>query len=138
MKRMLRDKVPTKSDLLKPKISENAREQLLKRQKIQKAEYDKSAKDMKQIDKGDSVHYMVGKTWEPAVVIDKHESPRPHTISNEMGHNIRWNRVHLQKTSEPPPDRPAYGTPRGPLKNLPDSETISATSFVCVKCDFNA
>ena len=102
MKRMLRDKVPTKPDLLKPKISENAREQLLKRQKTQKAEYDKSVKDMKQIDKSNSVCYRVGKTWEPTVVVDKHESPRSYIISNEMGHNVQRNRVHLQKTSEPP------------------------------------
>ena len=90
--------MPTKPDLLKPKISENAREQFLKRQKTQKAEYNKSVKDVKQTDKGDSVRYREGKTWEPAVVVNKHESQRSYIISNQT--DIRRNRVHLQKTSE--------------------------------------
>lgn len=42
--RMLRDKVPTKQELLIPKVPEYAREQLLKKQKTQKVHYDKGAK----------------------------------------------------------------------------------------------
>ncbi|WAR27095.1 hypothetical protein MAR_012799 [Mya arenaria] len=38
MSRRLRDKIPTKSDLLKPKVCENAFEQLLKCQKNQKTD----------------------------------------------------------------------------------------------------
>ena len=59
MNRMLRDKIPTKPDLLKPKVPEKAREQLINRQKTQKQYYDKSAKELKPLDMGNSVRYRI-------------------------------------------------------------------------------
>ena len=52
MNRMLRDKIPTKPDLLKPKVPAKAREQLINKQKTLKQYYDKSAKDTKPLDIG--------------------------------------------------------------------------------------
>ena len=102
MNRMLRDKIPTNPDLLKPKVPEKAREQLIDRQKTQEKYYNRSAKDLQPLDIGDSIRYRVGKTWEPAIVMDKHETPRSYIVSNEYGNTLRRNRYHLQKTQEKP------------------------------------
>ena len=52
MNRMLRDKIPTKPDILKPKVPAKAREQLINKQKTLKQYYDKGAKDTKPLDIG--------------------------------------------------------------------------------------
>ena len=101
MNRMLRDKIPTNKALLKPKVPESAREQLVRRQLTQKVDYDKNTKAMKPLTEGDSVRYRVGKTWEPAVVKKKHVTPRSYVIQNQAGTTLRRNRYHLRKTAEP-------------------------------------
>lgn len=102
MSRMLRDKIPTQPKLLEPRVAENARQQLIERQKVNKLEYDKNAKTMSQLQTGDSVRYRQDKTWEPAVVVNQHQSPRSYIISTETGQTLRRNRRHLLKTNEAP------------------------------------
>ena len=100
MGRMLRDIIPTNPKLFEPKLPENAKIMLKQRQQKQKMYYDKSAKDMKPLEPGDSVRYRHGKTWEPAVVVNKHDSPRSYIISTENGQSLRRNRKHIMKTKE--------------------------------------
>ena len=102
MNRMLRDKIPTKPKLLEPKIPLDAQQQLINRQIKQKSFYDKSSKDMKDLNPGDSVRYWKESMWEPAVFQNKHSTPRSYIIANEYGHKLRRNRVHLQQTNEKP------------------------------------
>jgi len=100
--RRLRDKLPTTAALLEPCVPVNARQQLLKCQERQKFYYDKHAKPLKGLQEGDSVRYRKGKSWEPAVVVNEHSSPRSYNITTDRGINLRRNRVHLQRTTQEP------------------------------------
>ena len=87
-----------------PKIPINAREQLLKCQEKQKFYYDKGAKPLKPLESGDTIRYYKEKTWEPAVVVNRHDAPRSYNIEAESGSKLRRNRVHLRKTLENRPN----------------------------------
>lgn len=71
MGRMLRDVIPTNPKLLEPKIPKNVKMMLKQRQQRQKLCYDKSAKNLRPLELGDAVRYRYGKTWEPAVEVEK-------------------------------------------------------------------
>ena len=102
--RKLRDKLPVKSSSLDPKIPINAREQLLKCQEKQKFYYDKGAKPLKPLESGDTIRYYKEKTWEPAIVVNRHDAPKSYNIEAESGSKLRRNRVHLRKTLENRPN----------------------------------
>lgn len=107
MSRMLRDKIPTKRQLLAPKVAVKARQKLTERQRRQKQYFDRDARDLKPLSDGDSVRYRVGKTWEPAVVTGRHSTPRSYLITTQNGQPLRRNRRHLLKTDEPRNDKPS-------------------------------
>ncbi|PJE77411.1 hypothetical protein CI610_03666 [invertebrate metagenome] len=103
MSRSLRSKIPVKNTMLMPKVAENAREQLTTRQEHQKFHYDKHAQCLPSLMPGDAVRMRVQKTWEPAVVQQRHTTPRSYVVQTPNGRSYRRNRNHLLKTPEEPP-----------------------------------
>ena len=102
--RRLRTKLPVSSHLLQPTIIADVRYQLVKLQERQKSYYDRTAKSLSQLLPGESVRYKStpSSTWKPAVVDRRHSTPRSYVIHTDYGTQLRRNRRHLQKTSEPP------------------------------------
>lgn len=49
---------------------------------------------------GENVRVRRGATWQPAVVLHKHEQPRSFVIRTPDGRQYRRNRRHLRKTDE--------------------------------------
>ena len=79
MSRMLKSKLPTSSSLLKLRVVEKAQEKLRERSDRQKVYYYRNAKPLPQIKEDDTVRIRKGKTWEPAIVSEKHTAPRSHS-----------------------------------------------------------
>ena len=100
MSRHLRSHMPTIPTMLQPTISEGIREKLAQRQQKQKCQYDKGAKPLPDVEPGDNVRYQVDRSWKPATVIKKHDSPRSYYIRTHQGTVIRRNRYHLKRTNE--------------------------------------
>ena len=105
MSRMLRDKLPSVAELLNPKIVRHARDQLVKRQKIQKSIYDGNAKDLSDLRQGDSVYVQRGKEWQPATVIGRSDQPRSYFVlcgGRQLRRNRRWLRrvIHPKDSIE--------------------------------------
>ena len=90
----------TQPNLMEPEVAENVRQESIEKQKVQKLEYDKSAKNMKPLHAGDSVRYQHEKTWEPAIVVQQHHSQRSYIITTQTGQTLQRNRPHLLKTNE--------------------------------------
>ena len=78
---------------LNPKIVRHARDQLVKRQKIQKTIYDKNAKDLSDLRQGDSVYFQQGKEWQPATVVGRSDQPQSYFVmcgGRQLRRNRRW------------------------------------------------
>ena len=62
-----------------------------------------------------------GKTWEPAIVSEKHTAPRSFIVTTLDGFAYRRNRRHLLPTNEAPPviTGPAYDDPVAPVAATP-------------------
>ena len=103
MSRMLKSKLPTSASLLKPRVVEKAQEKLKERSDRQKMYYDRNAKPLPQIREDDTVRIRKGKTWEPAIVSEKHTAPRSFIVTTPDGTAYRRNRCHLLPTIEAPP-----------------------------------
>ena len=108
MGRRTKTLLPTTDQLLQPQASNSSddRAKLIERQQKQKWYYDRTAKDLKPLEKGDAVRMKPlrpgEKKWRKALVIDKHDQ-RSYTVETSDGGTYRRNRVHLKKTQEPPP-----------------------------------
>ena len=105
MSRRLRSSLPMTAAMLKPQISKSVKAALEDRQARQKYYYDRSAKSLPELKPNDVVRFPGNKSWEPAVVVSKHPSPRSYDIKTAQGTYLRRNRRHLRKTVElsPPP-----------------------------------
>ena len=103
MSRRLRSNLPMTATMLKPHISKGPKAILEQRQARQKHWYDRTAKPLSKLRPNDVVRYPGNKSWEPAVVVGKHTSPRSYHIKTAQGTSLRRNRSHLKKTIEPPP-----------------------------------
>ena len=106
MSRRLRSSLPMTAMMLKPQIGTGAKAALECRQARQKHYYDKTAKSLPELKSNDVVRYPGNKSWEPAVVVGKHASPRSYDIRTAQGTQLRRNRRHLKKTVELPPPAP--------------------------------
>ena len=73
---------------------------LEQRQQKQKSQYHKGAKPLPELKPSKIVRYQAGKSWKPATVINKHESPRSYNIPTSKGAVLRKNRHHLKQTKE--------------------------------------
>ena len=108
MSRHLRSSLPMTAEMLKPQVSTGAKAALEHRQARQKFYYDKTAKSLPEL-KSNDVRYPRNKSWEPAVVIGRHTSPRSYDIRTAQGTQLRRNRRHLKKTMES--SSPSSATP---------------------------
>ena len=99
MSRRLRSSLPMTAMMLKPQIGTGAKAALECRQARQKHYYDKTAKSLPELKSNDVVRYPGNKSWEPAVVVGKHASPRSYDIRTAQGTQLRRNRRHLKITT---------------------------------------
>ena len=76
MSRMLKSNLPTSASLLKPRVAEKAQEKLKELSERQKMYYDRNAKPLPRIKEDGTVRIRREKTWEPAIVSEKHTAPR--------------------------------------------------------------
>ncbi|XP_055861369.1 uncharacterized protein LOC106067741 [Biomphalaria glabrata] len=100
MSRRLRDIIPTDPKLLKPSVAENAETLLNERQRKSKVKYDSKARLPKDYSVGEKVRVRLGQTWQKAVVIKKHPSPRSYIIKTNDGKTYRRNQRFLNKSYE--------------------------------------
>lgn len=104
MGRRLKSILPVSHELLKPKGYSTSVEQHLKhRQQKQKMYHDRSARDLKSLDRGDVIRVRQDGKWEPGVVEEKSGHPRSYHIQTPSG-EYRRNRSNLLKTNEDLPD----------------------------------
>ena len=102
MSRSLRSILPCTPDKLAPKSPDlsKVRKNMNLSRTVQKKYHDVGAKTLKPLQNDDSVKIQKqNKSWQPAVVIDKHD-PRSYTVRTEDGAQYRRNRRHLLKTNE--------------------------------------
>ena len=97
--RQIRSKVPKLASSLVPKSCE-AKDVLERRQALQKSYYDRGTKNLPPLTTGDNVVVRTDKqtSWEPAVVVDSHTSPRSYVIDDGR-QLLRRNRVHLKPST---------------------------------------
>ena len=104
--RLLKSKLPTAKNLLKPHVVPSMSDQLALRQMKQKYYHDKSAKpELPQLDTGQEIRFRgpEGK-WRNGTVAGKHEMPRSYIVQGESGRMFRRNRRHMfpiPNTKEP-------------------------------------
>ena len=92
MNRSLRTRLPRTEDLLYETAAPSQRNAV---------NYDKTAKDLKPLQKGETVRIRHNQQWEPiAKVINKADTPRSCIVQTESGNLLRRNRKHLLKTGE--------------------------------------
>lgn len=103
MSRRLRSVLPTTFQQLQPKIVDlqQTKKHLSIRQANQKADFDKNAKPLPSLSRGDNVRVYRKKTWNPAVVLEKRPEPRSFVIKTREGQVLRRNRRDLIKDSVP-------------------------------------
>ncbi|KAL9953818.1 hypothetical protein ACROYT_G041285 [Oculina patagonica] len=103
MSRMLKSKLPTMESLLKPQLVDSPKQKLQQRSDKQNMYYDRNAKQLPSIKKGETARKRKGKTWEPAIVTAQHTAPRSYIVATPDGTTYRRNRHHLLPTVESPP-----------------------------------
>jgi len=101
MSRRLRSTLPLTHSLLAPTVNKGVTKQLKDQQERQQVYYDRGARPLPPLSKGDTVQYRTGNTWQPAVVISGClEAPRSYLIKNINNHTLRRNCRHLKRTSQ--------------------------------------
>jgi len=92
MNRSLRTRLPRTEDLLYENAAPSHRNA---------ANYDRTAKDLKPLQKGDTVRIRRSQQWEPmAKVLKETDTPRSYIVQTESGSMFKRNRKHLLKTGE--------------------------------------
>ena len=101
MGRRLRTLIPVTEDMLKPQLygPEEVLPKLKERQRKQKLQHDKTAKELPPLKEGEVVRVKEGSKWKPARVTQVLPSPRTFKVETENGEYGR-NRRHLLKTGE--------------------------------------
>ena len=82
---MLKDSQPTATSLLFPKAAQGVHRSLLARQQRQKRYHDRGTKTLPVLQIGVPVTVQQGRTWNPSVVVEKHEAPRLFKVTFEDG-----------------------------------------------------
>lgn len=96
----LKGKLPTSTSLLTPDGSERVHQRLTERQHKQKLYFDRQTKTLPDLREGENVRMQRGESWQPAMVLHKHEQPRSFVVRTPDGRVYRRNRKHLRKTTE--------------------------------------
>ena len=101
MGRHLKSILPATNQQLKPSyINHKIAKKRMQGQKInQKENYDKRAKSLPILEKGDECRVQFGKVWKPAIILDKH-GERSYKIQTEDGAINRRNRRYINRTRE--------------------------------------
>lgn len=103
MSRQTRTQLPTMPKLLKPTVDENVYQKIMANKDKQAANYNKGAKDLPELQKGDIVRFIPpGSTTKEAVKarVGKQVGIRSYEVITEDGAQYRRNRKHLRKTKE--------------------------------------
>ena len=98
MSRRLRAKIPMSCNLLKPEVV-TVYDDLCARQLRQKRYFDRSAKPLPALQKGDKVRFKKHNKWDDGVVCEKTSEPRSYLVRNAHG-CVRRNRRHLHKVPQ--------------------------------------
>ena len=106
MSRVLKDRLSTATSLLSPKVAEDLHRSLLARQQRQKRFHDRGTKALPALQTGVPVTVQQGRTWHPAIVVEKHEAPRSFKVRTEDGQILRRNRNFLRQSMEAEPTQP--------------------------------
>lgn len=102
--RRLRTKIPICDKLLKTEVPQvDVKTTLQEKQRKQRKLYNRNAKDLPPLEVGDKVNVQRGLEWEPAIVVEKHPSPRSYIVQNSSGSELRRNRKWLNKSVTSPP-----------------------------------
>ena len=126
LSRMLKDKIPVTSELLAPKVAEDAYRALKARQRKQKAYYDRGTKPLSKLNVGDSVTVRLGRRdWTPAVVTQLHSAARSYLVTTENGRVYRRNRWVINSSAEPLPVVLAAQEETPSVPNVPGSHHSS-------------
>ncbi|XP_041867384.1 uncharacterized protein K02A2.6-like [Melanotaenia boesemani] len=115
MSRRLRSVLPVTNQHLKPRVTSWKRVQQTrkKKQTTQKLYYDRCAKPLSILQRGDNIRYQQETgLWKPAVIIQPAETDRSYIIRTGEGQTLRRNRRHLINSK----DQPAAADP-GPASN---------------------
>ena len=96
MSRHLRSHLPRLPAMLQPCVSEGVKEKLKQCHLRQKSQYDNGTKPLSDLKPGDTIRYQVNKSWKPATVVNKHDSPWSYNIQTPEGTVLRRNRYHLK------------------------------------------
>ena len=138
MLRCLRTRLPCLDSQLVPNVVMDAQNLLIQKQQLQKNMYDKNAKDMEPLEKGEIVQIRSNK-WNPAIVKNVHMNPRSYIVESEDGGVYRRNRRHLLKTGEssfssytPTIDEHAYGNLPVTKDNVIDISSSNAQDDVVI------
>lgn len=102
--RKTRTRLPTRTSLLKPRYDNlKIKQQLQDKQQHMKNTYDKSAKPLPDLQKGDNVRMRSNdsKSWEPARFVCESKEPRSFIVQKN-NKRYRRNRRDILKTSESP------------------------------------
>lgn len=100
MGRRLKSKLPTSTTLLTSDGAVQVRRQLSERQMKQEIYYDKQTRTLSDLQPGENVRMQRGATWQPAVVLHKHEQAHSFVIRTADGKQYRRNRKYLRRTEE--------------------------------------
>ena len=106
--RRLRDTLPVKPSLLKPSTPTDSRKQLRRKQNYQAKYYNRGARQRKDFKEGESVRVKVEPKAVPAVVSEKHSTPRSYIVTTDKGQTLSRNRSMMSKTPETVVVNPPY------------------------------
>ena len=106
MSRVLKDRRSTATSLLPPKVAEDLHRSLLARQQRHKRYHDRGTKALPALQTGVPVTVQQGRTWHPAIAVEKHEAPGSFKVKTEDGQILRRNRNFLRQSMEAEPTRP--------------------------------
>ena len=130
LNRRLKTKLPSTAELLEAQIPTDARSQLLAQQQNQKFYFDRGAKSLPPLRKGDAVRVKTPNGWKPATVTKLANTPRSAIVTSD-GILYRRNRRDMIKTSQVGRD-PCTQTPQGDqeacMKSPPGNRNASQTS----------
>ena len=132
LNRRLKTKLLTTAELLEAQIPTDARSQLLAQQQKQKFYFDRGAKSLPPLRKGDAVRVKTPNGWKPATVTKLANTPRSAIVTSD-GTLYRRNRRDIIKTSQVGRD-PCTQTPQGDkeacMKTPPGNRNASKTSNI--------
>ncbi|KAK2558929.1 hypothetical protein P5673_018547 [Acropora cervicornis] len=124
MSRATRTKIPVATELLQPKLFTEVYQQLKARQQRQVHYYNQGTKPLTSLEPQEVVRLRQGKTWTPAIVDAKAETPRFYLVTTLTGQQYRRNRKDLLQTGEPPP---TLSVPEDINRHTTDTDTETQT-----------